>query len=176
MVMDIVLIIGNFSIYPNWTSPSDELNITFNDTKLYTADQYGAVFMNTPRLFSNPKIRLVYNNVEAIGGTAVFADTIANNGIFNSYTGQPLKTFEIKGNTSITGVSSYTYNGTTYTPSYNNTAGHGAALISPAFNVVIDNGANVVLDAGGNALYNIQLQGNRGVRILFQLVIMHMLK
>ncbi|MEY8441194.1 pectate lyase-like adhesive domain-containing protein [Lactobacillaceae bacterium 24-114] len=157
---------GNTQINPNWTSPTDELNITFNDIKIYTASQYGAVFMNTPKLFSNPKIRLVYNNVEAIGGTAVFADTTANNGIGNAYTGLPLKTFEINGNTTITGVNTYTYNGTTYTPSYNNTAGHGAALISPAFNVIIDNDANVVLDAGGNALYNIQLQGNRGTHTI----------
>ena len=155
---------GNFYIKPNWTSPSDELNITFNDTKLYTANQYGAVYMNTPRFFANPKIRLVYNNVQAIGGTAVFADTIANNGIFNSYTGQPLKTFEIKGNTRINGASSYTYNGTIYIPAYSDI--HGTALISPAFNVVIDNGANVVLDAGGSAEYNIQLQGNWGTHTI----------
>ena len=155
---------GKFYIKPNWTSPSDELNITFNDTKLYTANQYGAVYMNTPRFFANPKIRLVYNNVQAIGGTAVFADTIANNGLFNSYSYQPLKTFEIKGNTRINGASSYTYNGTIYIPAYSDI--NGTALISPAFNVVIDNGANVVLDAGGSAKYNIQLQGNWGTHTI----------
>ena len=156
---------GNFYIKPNWTSPSDELNITFNDTKLYTANQYGAVYMNnTPRFFDNSKIRLVYNNVQAVGGTAVFADREANNGIFNSYSYQPLKTFEIKGNTRINGASSYTYNGTIYIPAYRDI--HGTALISPAFNVVIDNGANVVLDAGGSAEYNIQLQGNWGTHTI----------
>ena len=156
---------GNFYIKPNWTSPSDELNITFNDTKLYTANQYGAVYMNnTPRFFDNSKIRLVYNNVQAVGGTAVFADREANNGIFNSYSYQPLKTFEIKGNTRINGASSYTYNGTIYIPAYSDI--HGTALISPAFNVVIDNGANVVLDAGGSAEYNIQLQGNWGTHTI----------
>ena len=156
---------GNFYIKPNWTSPSDELNITFNDTKLYTASQYGAVYMNdTPRFFDNSKIRLVYNNVQAVGGTAVFADREANNGLFNSYSYQPLKTFEIKGNTRINGASSYTYNGTIYIPAYSDI--HGTALISPAFNVVIDNGANVVLDAGGSAEYNIQLQGNWGTHTI----------
>lgn len=155
---------GNFHINPNWTSPTNELNITFNDTKLYTANQYGAIFMNTPKLFSNPKIRLVYNNVEAIGGTAVFADTTANNGIGNQYTGQPLKTFEIKGNTTITGVNSYIFNGQTYNTTFYDI--HGTSLISPAFNVIIDNNANVVLDAGGNAYYNIQLQGNIGTHTI----------
>ena len=154
---------GNFYIKPNWTSLSDELNITFNDTKLYTANQYGAVYMNnTPRFFDNSKIRLVYNNVQAVGGTAVFADT--NNGIFNSYSYQPPKTFEIKGNTRINGASFYTYNGTIYIPAYSDI--HGTALISPAFNVVIDNGANVVLDAGGSAEYNIQLQGCWGTHTI----------
>ena len=152
---------GNFYIKPNWTSLSDELNITFNDTKLYTANQYGAVYMNNT-LFDNSKIRLVYNNVQAVGGTAVFADT--NNGIFNSYSYQPPKTFEIKGNTRINGASFYTYNGTIYIPAYSDI--HGTALISPAFNVVIDNGANVVLDAGGSAEYNIQLQGNWGTHTI----------
>ena len=156
---------GNFYIKPNWTSPSDELNITFNDTKLYTANQYGAVYMNnTPRFFDNSKIRLVYNNVQAVGGTAVFADREANNGIFNSYSYQPPKTFEIKGNTRINGASFYTYNGTIYIPAYSDI--HGTALISPAFNVVIDNGANVVLDAGGSAEYNIQLQGCWGTHTI----------
>ena len=154
---------GKFYIKPNWTSPSDELNITFNDTKLYTASQYGAVYMNdTPRFFDNSKIRLVYNNVQAVGGTAVFADS--NHGIFNYYSYQPLKTFEIKGNTRINGASSYIYNGTIYIPAYSDI--HGTALISPAFNVVIDNGANVVLDAGGSAEYNIQLQGNWGTHTI----------
>ncbi|MGE9988221.1 pectate lyase-like adhesive domain-containing protein, partial [Lactobacillus johnsonii] len=158
---------GNFYIKPNWTSPSDELNITFNDTKLYTASQYGAVYMNnTPRFFDNSKIRLVYNNVQAVavGGTAVFADRDANNGIFNPYSYQPLKTFEIKGNTRINGASFYTYNGTIYIPAYSDI--HDTALISTAFNVVIDNGANVVLDAGGSAEYNIQLQGIWGTHTI----------
>ncbi|MGF0050482.1 pectate lyase-like adhesive domain-containing protein, partial [Lactobacillus johnsonii] len=160
---------GYSYIIPNWSSSSQELTVTINDAKLYTANSMGAVVLNHYGLLHiyNNKLRLIYNNVNAIGGTAVFADTTSldiGNGVFNNNTGKPSKTFEIKGNTSIKAVNSYTYNGTIYIPAYSDI--HSTALISPAFNVVIDNGANVVLDAGGSAEYNIQLQGNWGTHTI----------
>lgn len=148
---------GNFHINTNWLSSTDELTVTFNNVKLYTANYYGAVFLNNtaPVFHPNTKQRLVYNNVTQIGGDAAFADT----GSITTTTPSS-KTLEISGNTTLTGVSSYTYNGTTYTPDWS-TIAHGVnCQVYSAYNLVIDKGANVVFDAGNNALYNVALMGN----------------
>lgn len=148
---------GNFHINTNWLSSTDELTVTFNNVKLYTANYYGAVFLNNARpvIHPNTKQRLVYNDVTQIGGVAAFADTASITSVTPSS-----KTLEISGNTTLTGVSSYTYNGTTYTPDWSYIA-HGVNWqVYSAYNLIIDKGANVVFDAGNNALYNVALMGN----------------
>ncbi|AHA98127.1 pectate lyase-like adhesive domain-containing protein [Lactobacillus johnsonii] len=148
---------GNFHINTNWLSSTDELTVTFNNVKLYTANYYGAVFLNNtqPVIHPNTKQRLVYNDVTQIGGVAAFADTGSSTRVTPSS-----KTLEISGNTTLTGVSSYTYNGTTYTPDWS-TIAHGVnCQVYSAYNLIIDKGANAVFDAGNNALYNVALMGN----------------
>ena len=148
---------GNFHINTNWLSSTDELTVTFNNVKLYTANYYGAVFLNNARpvVYPNTKQRLVYNDVTQIGGNAAFADTGSITAVTPSS-----KTLEISGNTTLTGVSSYTYNGTTYTPDWSVIA-HGVnCQVYSAYNLIIDKGANVVFDAGNNAVCNVALMGN----------------
>ncbi|MDE6546851.1 MAG: hypothetical protein K2L65_03530, partial [Lactobacillus sp.] len=152
---------GNSYINPNWSLSSSPVVLTFNDTNIYTANKYGSVFLKDYGVLYNSNVKLIYNNVHAIGGTAVFADTTVNdflNGRANQ--NKPLKTFEISGNTTITGVNSYTFNGNSYSTSFNDDDGHGTALLSPAFNLIIDNGSHVTLDGGNNCQYDVKLVGN----------------
>lgn len=92
--------LGNNCIWLNNTTSGTKTTTTVKGLNLYTANNRGGF-----ALTDNGAETLIYNNVHATGGAAVFADTFAPSG--------NLKTFEIQGHTTIDGVSSYQYNGTT---------------------------------------------------------------
>ena len=64
--------LGNNCIWLNNTTAGTKTTTTVKDLNLYTADQRGGF-----ALTSDGAETLIYNNVHATGGTAVFADTFA---------------------------------------------------------------------------------------------------
>ena len=108
---------------------SKQYTTIIKSVKLYTANRGGFAMTGAHTL--------IYDNVDATGGTAVrpSADSFATD----------LKVFEIRGNTTINGVNSYQYNGNTYktgTFSVNDYA----TLIYGGNNLKIDGGASLTIN------------------------------
>ena len=138
---------GTRYINTNWEKTSPQLVVTFKDANLYTASQYGSVWLDGPTL-GNSSARLVYDDVNATGGTTVSGSTTTNGST------DGLRDFEIKGTTTITGVDSYDYNGKNYKTNWQSYNTNDKPLIATPYNTIIDSNANVTLD-GGNVANNI---------------------
>ncbi|TGB08888.1 serine-rich glycoprotein adhesin, partial [Limosilactobacillus reuteri] len=120
---------------------------TVKDLNLYTANNRGGF-----ALTNSGAETLIYDNVHATGGAAVFADTYSGSGY--------LKTFEIQGHTTIDGVSSYQYNGNTYSTSSANFVGYGT-LMYAGNDLIIDDNASLVVN-NSMSPYDVAMLANNG--------------
>lgn len=143
---------GNSRLFLTSYVNTDNTEISFNNLNIFSANSYGAVEI---RNTGSNHLSVVYNNVNATGGTAIASDTgydTAN------------KTFEVRGNTTITAVPSYTYNGRTYKTGFLSVHGSNEkTLIYTAFNFKVDPNAHVVIDGNNIVNNNIALLGNHDV-------------
>ncbi|WP_225432062.1 serine-rich glycoprotein adhesin, partial [Limosilactobacillus reuteri] len=141
--------IGYRSIWLNNTTTSKQYKTTIKSVKLYTADQGGFTILG------GGAHTLIYDNVDATGGTAVRADNTTD-----------LKVFEIRGNTTINGVNSYQYNGNTYTTGTGYTTDTGyTTLICGGNNLKIDDGASLTIN---NSItpFDITILGNNNEHVV----------
>ncbi|MGF0061933.1 serine-rich glycoprotein adhesin, partial [Limosilactobacillus reuteri] len=143
--------IGYRSIWLNNTT-SKQYKTIIKSVKLYTADQGGFIIP------WGGAHTLIYDNVDATGGTAVKANFATD-----------LEVFEIRGNTTINGVNSYQYNGNTYTTGTGYTTGIGytayTTLICGGNNLKIDNGASLTIN---NSItpFDITILGNNNEHVV----------
>ena len=137
--------IGYRSIWLNNTT-SKQYTTIIKSVKLYTADQGGFIIP------WGGAHTLIYDNVDATGGTAVKANFATD-----------LEVFEIRGNTTINGVNSYQYNGNTYTTGTGYTA--YTTLICGGNNLKIDNGASLTIN---NSItpFDITILGNNNEHVV----------
>ncbi|MFR0612723.1 serine-rich glycoprotein adhesin, partial [Limosilactobacillus balticus] len=105
---------------------------TVKSLNLYTANNRGGF-----ALTNSGAETLIYDDVHATGGAAVFADTYSASGY--------LKVFEIQGHTTIDGVSSYQYNGNTYSTSSASFVGY-STLMYAGNDLIIDDNASLVVN------------------------------
>ncbi|MDL2058321.1 serine-rich glycoprotein adhesin, partial [Limosilactobacillus reuteri] len=120
---------------------------TVKDLNLYTANNRGGF-----ALTNSGAETLIYDNVHATGGAAVFADTYSDSGY--------LKTFEIQGHTTIDGVSSYQYNGNTYSTSSASFVGY-STLMYAGNDLIIDDNASLVVN-NSMSPYDVAMIANNG--------------
>lgn len=120
---------------------------TVKDLNLYTANNRGGF-----ALTNSGAETLIYDNVHATGGAAVFADTYSDSGY--------LKTFEIQGHTTIDGVSSYQYNGNNYSTSSASFVGYGT-LMYAGNDLIIDDNASLVVN-NSMSPYDVAMLANNG--------------
>ncbi|WP_260235425.1 serine-rich glycoprotein adhesin, partial [Limosilactobacillus reuteri] len=139
--------LGDNCIWLNNTTAGTKTTTTVKSLKLYTANFRGGF-----ALTSDGAETLIYDNVHATGGAAVMADTFAPNG--------NLKTFEIQGHTTIDGVSSYQYNGNTYSTSSANFVGYGT-LVYAGNDLIIDDNASLVVN-NSMSPYDVAMLANNG--------------
>ncbi|MCC4343265.1 serine-rich glycoprotein adhesin, partial [Limosilactobacillus reuteri] len=139
--------LGNNCIWLNNTTAGTKTTTTVKSLNLYTANERGGF-----ALTSDGAETLIYDNVHATGGAAVMADTFAPNG--------NLKTFEIQGHTTIDGVSSYQYNGNTYSTSSANFVGYGT-LMYAGNDLIIDDNASLVVN-NSMSPYDVAMLANNG--------------
>ncbi|MCD7138889.1 serine-rich glycoprotein adhesin, partial [Limosilactobacillus balticus] len=126
--------IGNNCIWLH-NNTSTQYTTIIKSVKLYTANQRGGFAMTNPVLMTKgAEYTLIYDDVDATGGTAVFADTNAG-----------LKVFEVRGNTTINGVNSYQYNGNTYTTEQSDVDGY-QTLIYSGNDLKVDDGASLIIN------------------------------
>ncbi|WP_225360616.1 serine-rich glycoprotein adhesin, partial [Limosilactobacillus reuteri] len=138
--------LGDNCIWLN-ASAGMKTTTTVKDLNLYTANERGGFALTWEGAET-----LIYDNVHATGGAAVFADTFAPSG--------NLKTFEIQGHTTIDGVSSYQYNGNTYSTSSANFVGYGT-LMYAGNDLIIDDNASLVVN-NSMSPYDVAMLANNG--------------
>ncbi|MCC4351270.1 serine-rich glycoprotein adhesin, partial [Limosilactobacillus reuteri] len=138
--------LGNNCIWLN-ASTGMKTTTTVKSLNLYTANERGGF-----ALTDSGAETLIYDNVHATGGAAVFADTYSSSGY--------LKIFEIQGHTTIDGVSSYQYNGNTYSTSSADFVGY-STLIYGGNNLVIDDNASLVIN-NSMSPYDVAMLANNG--------------
>ncbi|WP_019252743.1 serine-rich glycoprotein adhesin, partial [Limosilactobacillus reuteri] len=138
--------LGDNCIWLN-ASAGMKTTTTVKDLNLYTANERGGFALTWTGAET-----LIYDNVHATGGAAVFADTFAPSG--------NLKTFEIQGHTTIDGVSSYQYNGNTYSTSSANFVGYGT-LMYAGNDLIIDDNASLVVN-NSMSPYDVAMLANNG--------------
>ena len=142
--------LGNNCIWLN-NSASPKTTTIIKSLNLYTANNRGGF-----ALTNSGAETLIYDNVHATGGAAVFADTYASSGY--------LKTFEIQGHTTIDGVNSYQYNGNTYDTSSANFVGY-STLLYAGNDLIVDDNASLIINNNMSA-YDVAMLANR--RMMWQ--------
>ena len=138
--------LGNNCIWLN-NSASPKTTTIIKSLNLYTANNRGGF-----ALTNSGAETLIYDNVHATGGAAVFADTYASSGY--------LKTFEIQGHTTIDGVNSYQYNGNTYDTSSANFVGY-STLLYAGNDLIVDDNASLIINNNMSA-YDVAMLANNG--------------
>lgn len=102
---------------------------------------------------------LIYNNVTAYGGTVVFTDT--------GSAAANVKTFEVKGNTTINYVSSYqNQSGRNVSTSLFNVNGSGTSQLYIGDHVVVHDGASLTVNGANQVNNNITLKGDYSSRVV----------
>ena len=138
--------LGDNCIWLNNNTSSKTTTIV-KSLNLYTANFRGGF-----ALTSTGAETLIYDNVHATGGAAVMADTFAPSGY--------LKTFEIQGHTTIDGVSSYQYNGNTYSTDSANFVGY-STLIYAGNDLIVDDDASLIIN-NSMSPYDVAMLANNG--------------
>ncbi|WP_156249940.1 serine-rich glycoprotein adhesin, partial [Limosilactobacillus reuteri] len=147
---------NNHSIYVNGDGSRTVINngsVTVNNATVYNGGEHGAFDLE------GGVANLIYNGVTAYGGTVVFTDT--------GSAAANVKTFEVKGNTTINYVSSYqNQSGRNVSTSLFNVNGSGTSQLYIGDHIVVHDGASLTVNGANQVNNNITLKGDYSSRVV----------